>query len=158
MSVSSTVPVSLRIESGARDLFRELAEHHGITESVLLERLTIDEAARVDLIGDKDPRLAFKRLLEEIAQHLTGRGSRIDEHVTLDVFNWIKATPHLLKLHGDALKPTGRAMTPEQRRQFVHQRIGRHIKEFLGRESDAEVILPRGSDALIKSYTKLVKK
>ena len=45
MTASSTVPVSLRIETGARDLFRELAEHHGVTESVLLEQLTIEEAA-----------------------------------------------------------------------------------------------------------------
>ena len=49
-------------------------------------------------------------------------------------------------------------LSAEQRRQFVHQRIGRSIKEFLGRESGDEVILPRGSDTLIRSYTKLIKK
>jgi hypothetical protein len=157
MTVSSTEPVSLRIETGARALFRELAEHHGVTESVLLEHLTIEEAARLKLIGDKDPRIAFKRLLEEITEHLKGLGSKIDEDITLHVFNWIKETPRLLKMHEDALKPTGRAMTPEQRRQFVHQRIGRFIKEFLGRESGDEVILPRGTEALIRSYTKLIK-
>lgn len=158
MTVSSTTPVSLRIESGARELFRELAEHHGVTESVLLEQLTVEEAARLDLISDKDPRVAYRRLLDEIAEYLRGLGSRFDEHITRDVFNWIKETPRIFKMHENALKPASRAMTAEQRRQFVHQRIGRFIKEFLGCESGAEQILPRGSDALIKSYTRLIKK
>jgi hypothetical protein len=157
MATSSTVPLSLRIESGVRDLFQELAEHHGLTESVLLEKLAIEEAARLDLIGDRDPRLAFRRLLDEIAEYLKGVGGRFDEHVTLQVFTWIKETPHLLKMHENAVKPVSRAVTAEQRRQFVHQRIGRFIKEQLGCESGAEHVLARGAGALIKSYTRLLK-
>jgi hypothetical protein len=45
----------------------------------------------------------------------------------------------------------------DKRRQFVHQRIGRFIKDYLGLVSVEEVTIPRGSDALIRGYTRLSK-
>jgi hypothetical protein len=139
-------------------LLRELAEARGVTDSVLVEHLTIEESKRAKLIDDDDPRAAFKELSEEIVRYLDSRNGRFDEHVTLDVFNEIKKTRRLASLHASALKPPSRQVTAEQRRQFVHQRIGRLVKEHLGWESGDEVTLPRGSEALIRSYTRLHKK
>lgn len=67
----------------------------------------------------------------------------------------IKASTSLAKLHEETLVPPGARITTEQRRQFVHQRIGGYVKEYLGLKSGKEVVLPRGSEALIKSYTEL---
>lgn len=155
-SISSTALVSYRIENSIHTLLRELAEERGVTESVLVEQLVVEEGQRSGMIKESDPRAAFQKLLGEIEGYLDSRRGRHDRAITLDVFNMIKDSTSLAKLHREALEPPSAGITSEQRRQFVHQRIGRYVKEYLGLESGREVVLPRGSEALIRSYTELV--
>ena len=76
--------------------------------------------------------------------------------MTLVVFNKLKESPRLMKVYEAAISPP-RGIRADKRRQFVHQRVGRFIKDYLGLVSVEEVTLPRGSDALIRGYTRLSK-
>ena len=72
------------------------------------------------------------------------------------MFNRIKESPSLMKVYEAAIAPLP-GIRSDKRRQFVHQRIGRFIKDYLGLVSLEEVTNPRGTDALIRGYTRLGK-
>jgi len=156
----STCLVSFRIRNDIAGRIEELAKRRGVTGSRLVEELLI-EAARaenLDTVDPDDPNSALDELLEQVKTIIEPRrgAGALNESVILEVFNQIKASPALSKLHDAAIvPPPASGLTAESRRQFVHQRVARSIKTFLGMRSLGEVTLPRGSAALIRSYTKL---
>jgi hypothetical protein len=79
-----------------------------------------------------------------------------DPDVTRTVFEWLQGAPRLMKVYEAAIAPPN-GVQADKRRQFVHQRVGRFIKDHLGLVSLEEVTLPRGSGALIRGYTRLGK-
>jgi hypothetical protein len=158
MSNSSASLLSLRMETSIIKVLAEVADELGLTPAVTVEKLILEKASEHGLVPKHSPSVALIQLMEKVAQLLDAHGSRrTDPDVTLWVFQQIKDSPALLGLHTLALKPPSRDVTPEKRKQFVHQRIGRFVKDHLGLKAGAEVILPRSSDALIRSYTRLSK-
>jgi hypothetical protein len=156
----STCVVSYRIRTDIAGRVEDLSKLRGITESRLIEELLVEaaRAAKLDTVDPDDPNSALDELLEEVKQLITPRRGAgvLNESVILEVFNQIKLSPALSKLHDAAIvPPTPSGLTAESRRQFVHQRVARFVKTFLGMRSIGEVTLPRGSEALIRSYTKL---
>jgi hypothetical protein len=135
----------------------QVAEEHGLTVAVLVEKLAIGEAEELGLLAKNDPRGSLVKLITEIGK-LLDRSTELarDQDVTLTVFNKIKESPRLKKLHDEALAPP-KNIRADKRRQFVHQRLGRFIKDYLGLIPVEEVTLPRASDALIRGYTRLSK-
>lgn len=123
------------------------------TPAAVVEELIFKKALELKLLAADDPSIAFLKLLDRTAAYLRSRKSH-GEDITLEWFRAIKTTPELLALHATAVRPT-RGITEEKRRQYVHQRIGRFVKEHLGFESVREVVLPRDAGELIRSYTKL---
>jgi len=156
MSQSSAL-ISVRIDGTVAALLPRIAEEHGLTEALAVEKLIIEEAENLSLLPQGSPTSALADLVELVREYLDKRPVLVhDQDVTLTVFNWILTTPPCLKVYEAAITaPPG--VRPEKRRQFVHQRLGRFIKDHLGLVSLEEVTLPRGSDALIRGYTRLGK-
>ena len=157
---SSSRIVSFRIRTDVADRVEQLAQRRGVTQSRLVEELLIDaaRAAKLDTVDPNDPNSALEELLEQVKQMIGTRrgGGVLNEDVIFEVFSQVKHSAPLLRLHEAAMvAPANSGQPPELRRQYVHQRISRFIKTFLGMRSLREVTLPRGSDALIRSYTKL---
>jgi hypothetical protein len=153
------VSLSVRIDAGIADLLRQVADEHGLSVALLIEKLAVDEAAVLGLLPKSDPRGALVILVDEVRKLLDEPQNAYlakDPDVTLIVFNKIKESPRLMKVYEAAISPP-KGVRADKRRQFVHQRVGRFIKDYLELVSVEEVTLPRGSDALIRGYTKLSK-
>lgn len=161
MTTTQTVALSFRIRTDIAEKVPHLAERRHVTESRLLEELLQEEARRVDLddADPDDPNAALDVLLEEVKKILKpsrGAPAALNEDATLHVFNEIKGSGALLATYTAAIVPPPKStLTAAGRRQSVNQQIGRFVKTFLGMQSLEEVTLPPGSDALIRSYTKL---
>jgi hypothetical protein len=150
--------VSFRIETWIASQVPELAEHRGVCQSQLIEDLLREERKRANLGADPDdPGVALEELLDDVKQLLEDRRTRnaVGPDIIKDTFADMALAPPMMKRHETAVRPPSSGMTPERRRQYVHARIARFIKRHLGLESGDEVTLPRGSDALIRSYTRL---
>jgi len=156
MSHSSTL-ISVRIDDAVAPLLPRIAEEHGLPEALTIEKLIIEEAEHLNLLPKGSPSSKLVDLLDLIRQHLDSKPMLArDPDVTLTVFNWIREAPSRMKVYEAAITaPPG--VRADKRRQFVHQRVGRFIKDYLGLVSLEEVTLPRGSDALIRGYTRLGK-
>ena len=158
MANASASLFSIRMETSIIRLLDEVADELGLTQAVTVEKLILAQASELQILPKGSPSAALIALMEEVVQLLKKDGShKSDPDVTLWVFQQIKDVPALRKLHTLALKSPSRDVTPEKRKQFVHQRIGRFVKDYLGLKAGDEVILPRNSDALIRSYTRLGK-
>lgn len=154
-----SVSLSVRIDAAIADLLPKVADKHDVSVALLIEKLTIDAAEVVGLLPKSDPRGALVVIVDEVRKLLNEpQNAQLakDPDVTLTVFNKIKDSPRLMNVYEAALVPP-RGVRGDKRRQFVHQRIGRFIKEYLGLVSVEEVTIPRGSDALIRGYTRLSK-
>jgi hypothetical protein len=154
-----SVSLSIRIDAGIADLLPKVADEHGLTVALLIEKLAVDEAVVLGLLPKSDPRGALVVLVDEVRKLLDEPQNAYiakDPDVTLVVFNKLKESPRLMKVYEAAISPP-RGIRADKRRQFVHQRVGRFIKDYLGLVSVEEVTLPRGSDALIRGYTRLSK-
>lgn len=154
-----SVSLSIRIDKSIDDLLPKIANEHGLTVALLIEKLAVDEAAVLGLLPKTDPRGALVALVDEVRKLLDEPQNSYlakDPDVTLTVFNKIKESPLLMKVYEAAISPP-KGIRADKRRQFVHQRVGRFIKDYLGLVSVEEVTLPRGSDALIRGYTRLSK-
>lgn len=154
-----SVSCSVRLDAGIADLLSKVADEHGLSIGLLIEKLTVDEAAVLNLLPKSDPRGALVALVDEVRKLLDEPVNAYlakDPDVTLTVFNKIRESPRLMKVYEAAISPP-KGIRADKRRQFVHQRIGRLIKDYLGLVSVEEVTLPRGSDALIRGYTRLSK-
>ena len=154
MSSSSTL-FAIRIDQQVKDLISTMASSDELTEADFVERLVREEARSRKLVPADDPGMALMDLETEARKYLSGVRANADEHVTRELFEHIQRTPRLLKLHDLAIQPPSSKIRPEKRRQYVHQRLGRKVKQFLGRESLGEVLVGAGSGALIRSYTRL---
>jgi hypothetical protein len=151
--------LSVRIDAGIAALLPKIAEEHGITVALLIEKLAIDEAEGLGLLPKNDPRGALVALVDEVRALIDEPKNAYlakDPDVTLSVFNMIKDSPRVMKVYEAAIAPP-KGIRADKRRQFVHQRVGRFIKDYLDLVSAEEVTLPRGSDALIRGYTRLSK-
>lgn len=151
--------LSLRIDAGIADLLPKVADEYGLSVALLIEKLAVEEAAVLGLLPKSDPRGALVVLVDEVRKLLDEPQNAYlakDPDVTLVVFNKIKESPRLMKVYEAAISPP-KGIRADKRRQFVHQRVGRFIKDYLGLVSVEEVTLPRGSDALIRGYTRLSK-
>lgn len=154
-----SVSLSVRIDASIAELLPKVAEEHGITVALLIEKLAVDEAEGLGLLPKNDPRGALVALIDEVRKLINEPQNAYlakDPDVTLSVFNKIKDAPRLMKVYEAAISPP-KGMRADKRRQFVHQRVGRFIKDYLGLVSVEEVTLSRGSDALIRGYTRLSK-
>ena len=154
-----SVSLSVRIDAGIADLLPKVADEHGISVALLIEKLAVNEAAVLGLLPASDFRGALVVLVDEVRKLLDDPQNAYlakDPDVTLTVFNKIKESPRLMKVYEAAISPP-KGIRADKRRQFVHQRLGRFIKDYLGLVSVEEVTLPRGSDALIRGYTRLSK-
>ena len=151
--------LSIRIDASIAELLPKIAGKTDTTVAQLIERLALAEAAKVGLIPKDDPRRALVTLVDAV-RHLIDEPQNAylanDPDVTLTVFNKIKNSQSLMKVYTAAILPPS-GVTADKRRQFVHLRVGRSIKDHLGLTSVEEVTLPRGSDALIRGYTRLSK-
>ncbi|MGA7742762.1 MAG: hypothetical protein WBP56_00245 [Polyangia bacterium] len=134
-----------------------MATSDDVTEADFIEGLVLDEAWSRKLVQADDPGISLMRLKREAKKYLAPVRATADEHVTRDLFAHIQATPRLFTYHEQAIRPPSAKVSPEKRRQYVHQRLGRFAKQYLGRKSLGEVLLPPGSGALIRSYTRLGK-
>lgn len=154
-----SVSLSIRIDKNIDDLLPKIADEHGLTVALLIEKLAVDEAAVLGLLPKTDPRGALVVLVDEVRKLLDEPQNAYlakDPDVTLTVFNKIKDSALLMNVYEAAISPP-KGIRADKRRQFVHQRMGRFIKDYLGLVSVEEVTLPRGSDALIRGYTRLSK-
>lgn len=160
MTTTTTAQVSFRIRADIAENVAPLAQRHGVTASQLIEKLLI-EALRAEGVLDtdpEDPNAALDELLDYVKIRLTPRREARDTNrrAIFEVFEEIRTTEPLTTLHARTIvPPAGSTLSPEARRQYVHQRIARFVKTFLGMESVKEIAVPRGSQALIKSYTEL---
>jgi hypothetical protein len=157
---SSTRPVSFRIRTDIASKIRPLAQRQGVTDSRLIENLLLEALRDTELddVDADDPNASLDSLLEQVKLFLEPRrgAGALNEDVILEVFEEIRKSAALSKLHQAAIMPLlVSGLTGDGRRQFVHQRIARFTKTFLGMLSLHEVTLPRSSAALIRSYTKL---
>lgn len=153
----SSVLISVRVDSSVAALLPRIAEEYGLTEALAVEKLIIEEAESLSLLPKGSPTGALADLVEMVRRYLDGEPSLAhDQDVTRTVFDWIHTSPRCMKVYEAAITPP-QGIRPEKRRQFVHQRVGRFIKDHLGLVSLEEVTLPRGSDALIRGYTRLGK-
>ncbi len=131
-----------------------MAKANRITEALFIERLVRTAARARNLLAPDDPGLALMDLEIEIGTYLDS--AAINEHITRDVFEHIQATPALWNLHRDATQPLPKSgVSPEKRRQYVHSRLGRFVKAYLGLTSLGEALLQPSAGALIRSYTRL---
>lgn len=158
--MASTCVVSYRIRTDIAARVEEVAQRRGVSESRLIEELLMEAAvaANVSTVDPDDPNSALDELVEQVKELIAPRrgADALNEDVILEIFNQMKQSPALSKLHDAAVVPPAMSgLTAEARRKFVHQRIARFVKTFLGMRSLGEVTLPRGSEALIRSYTKL---
>ena len=156
----STTAVQYRIRTDLAQAAKNLAQHRGVTESRLIEELLIEALREENLleIDTDDPRAALEALLQELKIILEPSQNQraANAAAILTTFNKIKDSPVLLKLYTAAMEvPPGVDQSAEGRRQYVHQRIARFVKTFLGMTSVREKPVPPGSIALIKSYTEL---
>lgn len=154
-----SVSLSVRIDAAIADLLAKVAEEHGLSVALLIEKLAVDDAAELGLLPKSDQRGALVALIHEVRSVLDDRRNAFlarDPDVTLTVFNMIKQSPRLMKVYEAAISPP-QGVRADKRRQFVHQRVGRFIKDHLGLVSVEEVTLPRTSSALIRGYTRLSK-
>lgn len=153
----SSALISVRIDSAVAALLPQIASEHGLTDALAIERLIIEEAESLSLLPKGSPTSSLADLVEMVRRYLDGKPVLAnDQDVTLTVFNWIRTSPRCMKVYEAAIIPPP-GVPPEKRRQFVHQRVGRFIKEHLDLVSLEEVTLPRGSEALIRGYTRLGK-
>jgi hypothetical protein len=150
---TSSVLFAIRIDKQVKDFVSIMATSDGLTEALFVERLLREEARSRRLVPANDPGMAMMDLESEAALYLDGVRPIADEHVTRDLFAHIQGSPRLMALHGRAIRPPSSKIRAEKRRQYVHQRLGRFVKEYLGRRSLGEVLMPPG--ALIRSYTRL---
>lgn len=151
----SSVLLALRVTNQVKELVEKMASDDDISDAVFVERVVLEEASRRRLVSPNDPGVALMTLEKEQEKYLDSVRGKHDEHVTRDWFAHIQATPLLLKLHERAIQPPSSKISAEKRRQFVHQRLGRLSKQYLGLTSLGEVLLPLDSGALIRSYTRL---
>jgi transposase-like protein len=161
MTTTTTSQVSFRIRADIAENIAALAERHGVvTASQLIEKL-LKEALLAEglLVTDPDdPNAALDELLDHVKIRLTVRREARDTNrrAIFEVFEDIRTTGTLRTLRERAIvPPAGSSLSPEARQQYVHQRIARFVKTFLGMESVKEIAVPRNSPALIKSYTEL---
>lgn len=154
-----SVSLSVRIDAAIDGLLSKVAEEHGLSVALLIEKLAVDEAEELGLLPKSDRRGALVALIHEVRALLDDPQKAFlarDPDVTLTVFNAIKQSPRLMKVYEAAISPPS-GVRADKRRQFVHQRVGRFIKDHLGLVSVEEVTLPRTSSALIRGYTRLSK-
>lgn len=145
------------MDAAVAALLPRIAEEHGLTEALAVEKLIIEEAEHLGVAQKNTPGGALIALLAEIRKHIENTPFLArDPDVTLIVFNWIKMSPRLMKIYEAAIAPPP-GVRADKRRQFVHQRVGRFIKDHLGLVSLEEMTLPRDSDALVRGYTRLGK-
>lgn len=150
-------PVSFRLEPAVIDVLRRISNAHRLPEPLMLERLILEEGARLGkLTAADDPNAALHELLRGIADLV--RDGHIEAHpdITLTVFRRIKAEQDLCSLWERATKPR-RGERPEKRRQWVNGRIARYNKHLIGWDSAEEVTLPKNEGALIQGYTRFKK-
>lgn len=157
---TTTSQVSFRIRADVAELIALFAQRHGITGSQLIEKLLIQALRAEGLFNAEpdDPNAALDELLDHVKIRLTVRRAARDtnKRAIFEIFEEIRTTEPMRTLHERAIvPPVGSSLSPEARRQYVHQRIARFVKTFLGMESVKEVAVPRGSLALIRSYTEL---
>lgn len=145
--------LQLRVDEGVALVLERLATKLGCSDSTVVEHLLLDGAYKEGVIGKDDPNLAMHYLLKKVATVLDSRPKfwQTTSDVVYQMFELIRKTP---RYHEVYLVAVG---TDTKRKQYVHNRIGRYIKDHLGMESVGEVTLPRNSDALIRAYSKLVK-
>jgi hypothetical protein len=160
MTTATTSPVSFRIRTDVADKIGSLAQRRGLTSSQLIEKLLIEALLAESLldIDPDDPNSALDLLLEHVKEFLEPRRAAraFNQAVILDVFQHIKDSPALMKLREAAIvPPAASGLSAEARLQYVHQRIARFVKAYVGMESVKEVAVPRSAEALIKSYTEL---
>lgn len=148
---------AIRIDQQVKDLISAMATSDQVTEASLIERLVLEEASSRKLLRADDPSLALMHLENEARKYLARVRATADEHVTRDLFAHIQSTPSLLRYHEQAIRPASAKVRPEKRRQYVHQRLGRFTKQYLGRTALGETLVPPASGALIRSYTRLGK-
>jgi hypothetical protein len=154
---TASTHLQLRIDTAVADLIPALCNRHELDPPRLIEKLILEEAKEHRLVPTGDAGRALASLLASVEDLLNKHDYLAqDPDVTLTVFNEIKATPRLMRQYEAAISPP-KGVRPEKRRQFVHQRVGRFIKDYLGLVSVEERTLPRGSDALIRGYTRLAK-
>ena len=154
-----SVSLSIRIDKSIDALLPKIADEHYLTVALLIEKLAVAEAEKLGLLPKTDPRGALVMLVDEVRKLLDEPHNAYlakDPDVTLNVFIKIKQSALLMKVYEAAISPP-KGVRADKRKQFVHQRLGRFIKDHLGLVSVEEVTLPRGSDALIRGYTRLSK-
>ena len=143
------IPAAYRIVRPIAEILEEIAEEKKQSSSMVLEMLILKEAINMDILVKGSPDFA----LYELFNRIDNFNLPAEEKYTFNTFEEIKNT--------DALSLYTLAVTPvegeraDKRKQFVNQRIGRFCKKKIGWESDEEVTLPKGSNSLIKGYTKL---
>ena len=144
-SNASAQLLQLRTEGWIVDLLEQIAKKRRQNTALVIETLITHAAVDEGLLTKDSRKTSLLRLLEAVGELLDENGAqRSNADVTLWVFQRIKDSSELVTLHKAALVPPSRGVTAEKRRQFVHQRIGRFVKEHLGLESGEEIILPRG--------------
>jgi hypothetical protein len=154
---NSSALFAIRIDQQVKELISTMATSDHVTDANFVERLVVDEAWSRKLLPADDPGISLMRLESEARKYLARVRATADEHVTRDLFEHIQATQNLRTYHDQAICPPSAKVRPEKRRQYVHQRLGRLAKQYLGRKSVGEVLVPPGSGALIRSYTRLGK-
>ena len=145
------IPAAYRIVRPIAETLEKVAEEKKQSSSMVLETLILKEAIDMGIVVQGSPDFALFELFDRIDNF----NLPPEEDYTFNTFEKIR--------NSDALRFYNLAVTPldgeraDKRKQFVNQRIGRFCKKKIGWESGDEVTLPKGSDALIKGYTKLIQ-
>lgn len=156
MSNASALIRCFRLDTAAIELLGQLAADFGLTEAITVEKLILDQAKAAGLVVGDSPSLALIALLEEVGQILDKHGGlRSDPDVMLRIYDRIRATPRLARLHAAALVPPSTDLPAEKRQQFVHQRIGRFVKDYLGLAPAEGAKSPLEKGTPRRSYTRL---
>jgi hypothetical protein len=153
MAGQTTEVLSLRLDASIMEMLQRLTLHFRVSDSFLVERLIVTEAIRVGLMNESHPSACLIRLLDLVAMEVDRIGANATPDLTRAIAEWIPTNPDAGAAYRGALVPVG--TTPERRRQFVNQRLGRFVKEHSGRVSGEEVTLPRDAGLIIKGYTRL---
>ena len=155
--INPSAALAIRIDASVADLLPLLAQKYELTVPLLVERLIVDKADEEGMLAKGDPRKALRDLVAEVGLFLDQNPALAkDPDVTLAVFEAIRTSPGRMKTYERAVAPS-KGVRADKRRQFVHQRIGRFVKDHFDLVSVEEVTLPRGSQALIRGYTRLSK-
>ena len=150
--------INARVDSEVKDLLRKLAAKDGLSETQALEHAILDTAiARgVLLPGAASSSASLKDLERNLLPFLDSHKSMPPDNITRLTFLHIQGDVLLTSLHAAAITPNAPQILPSQRRKYVHQRLGRFIKDYLKLRAQDEVKLPKGSAELIQSFTRLI--